>query len=105
MSLTAFKTKNNGVSSPYGRGVATIIEGNFPVSTGQVVQGVGNLSQNDLVEIVQLQPQTGCVGFVYDRTGSTFAANGTGAVSIVPLQGGNSPAAAVLLQVRVFRNT
>ena len=105
MSLTTAKVINNGVSAPYGRGVATIVEGKFPASTGQVVQGVGNLSQNDLVEIVQLQPQTGCVGFVYDRTGSTFASNGTGAVSIVPLQGGNSPSAAVLLQIRVFRNT
>jgi len=103
-TLTNPKVINNAVPSPYGRGVATIVEGYFPASSAGIAQPVGNLSKNDLVEIVQLQPQTGAQGFCYDRAGSNFNAAGLGAVSVVPMQGGNSPATPVFIQIRVFRN-
>ena len=106
MALTSAVILNNGSpSSPYGKGVATVIEGFFPTSTPQVGQPVGNLSKNDLVEVVQVQAVTGSVGFIYDRDGSTFSSEGKGVVSILPMQGGNSTNHHVLLQVRVFRNT
>jgi len=106
MALTNAVILNNGSpSSPYGRGVATVIEGLFPASTPQVGQPVGNLSKNDLVEVVQVQAVSNSVGFIYDRDGSVFSAEGKGVVSILPMQGGNSPAATVKLQVRVFRNS
>jgi len=105
MALTSATILNNGSPSPYGKGVTTIVEGKFPASTPQATQPVGNLSKNDLVEVVQVQAVTGSSGFIYDRDGSTFSSEGLGIVSILPAQGGNSAASTVILQVRVFRNT
>ena len=105
MSLINSQIVNNGASSPYGKGVATIIEGLFPPSTNQVLQGVGLLNEKDYVEIIQIEAVAGFEGFVYDPAGSTYdSLGGTGVVSIITAQGGTSPAQAILVQVRVFRN-
>jgi len=96
---------NNGASSPYGNGVATIIEGLFPPSTASVDVLVGELNSQDYVEVVQLGTEASFAGFVYDHANSTFdSLGGTGLAHIICGAGGNSPGDAILIQVRVFRN-
>jgi len=96
---------NNGASSPYGNGVATIIEGFFPASQTSATQNVGELNERDFVEIVQLEPIASFPGFVYDPAGSTLdSLGGTGIVSIVPAAGGLGPTVDTQIQVRIFRN-
>jgi hypothetical protein len=96
---------NNGSPSPYGKGSATVIEGDFTASTSQATQVVGNLSAQDLVDIVVVQPVAGCIGFCYDRSGSTFSNAGQGIVSVKQVDGGTTPASNIKIQIRVFRNT
>jgi len=92
-------------SSPYGNGVATIIEGLYPPSTASVDVGVGELNSQDYVEVVQLGVEASFAGFCWDTVNSTYdSLGGTGLARIVPADGGTPPADAILIQVRVFRN-
>lgn len=103
--LTSISTILNGAPSPYGKGTVTIREGTYPISSTSATCPVGNLSTDDLVEIVPVQAVASHVPFCEIKASRTTSNAGVGIVVIKPIDASTSPASTVLLQVRVFRNT
>lgn len=104
-NAASLKIIQNGSPSAYGKGGAFVIEGLFPLSGTSCTFPVGNLSANDLVEVVPVQAVTGNIGYCHDRVNDTNSNVGQGLVSVKQIDGGTGPAATTILQVRVYRQT
>ena len=104
-AFSSITTILNGDPSPYGKGTCTIREGTFTTSAASCTMPVGNLSSNDLVEVVAIQSVTSYVTPIEVKASRTTSNTGQGVVTVAFEDGSTSPNSTQKMQVRVFRNT
>jgi len=104
-NLSSISTILDGSPGPYGKGTMTVRQGTFPISSDSATCPVGNLSNDDLVEVFPVQSVASHVAFCEVKASRTTSNAGQGIVTIKPIDGSTTPASTILLEVHVYRNT